>query len=153
MKYERNMIPVLVLALTIPLFSTLADVIPTGVPGTLKVLGKCLEVSPYRHETVQLDDCTESPNQQFTFNENGSISSQGWCLDIPNSYATDHQVIQLFDCRDQLNQKFVTDNQNHLSVLGKCLDVPNSDPSDGVKMQLFDCRYQENQSIQFYPQN
>lgn len=123
--------------------------------GELVVQGKCLEVGygsyTQRHDVAHLAECNGSAAQQFTLAEDGSVHVQGWCLDVPNSYAVDHQIVQAFDCRDQLNQHFVRDGQAHLSVQGKCLDVPNANPVDGANIQLFDCRDQDNQRFTFVP--
>ncbi|GIF78389.1 glycoside hydrolase family 27 protein [Asanoa siamensis] len=78
---------------------------------TLRVLGKCLEVSATATAgtATHLWDCNGGNNQQWTFNSNGTISSVRFpslCLDVNGAATTNGTAVIVWTCHTAANQRW-----------------------------------------------
>jgi alpha-galactosidase len=80
----------------------------TQTNGTLRSLGKCLDVPPTATAgtRVQLWDCNGGSNQQWTRQANGTIRGErsGLCLDVDRNLTANNTAVLLWYCSGSANQ-------------------------------------------------
>jgi len=78
--------------------------------GTLRALGKCLDVtggSTANNAAIDLWDCNGGANQQWQAYNGGLRNPQsGRCLDVPNNNSANGTQLILWDCHGGANQKW-----------------------------------------------
>ncbi|NEB93880.1 lectin [Streptomyces bauhiniae] len=90
-----------------------AQQVTRGADGTLKMLGKCVEVTgnggTANGTLIELWDCNDGNNQKWTYNSNSKAlvnPQSGRCLDIPNASTTDGTQLEIWDCNGGNNQRW-----------------------------------------------
>lgn len=92
-------------------------------------------------------DCNGSPQQTWTLNSDGSITTGGQCLDVtggPTATANGTKL-QLWSCLGTANQTWAAENDANGNVhlvnpnSGRCLDVPGATLTNATQMQIYDC--------------
>ncbi len=78
---------------------------------TLQLLGNCLETTPNATAgaRVQLWFCNGGTHQQWTLNDNGTISNvrTGLCLDVDNNGTVNGTPVIVWTCHGEANQRWV----------------------------------------------
>lgn len=92
---------------------------------------------------VVITDCTDSVDQQFTF-QNGALTLYGgtMCLDVTNGANVDGTKLQIWQCYSgSTNQQWYWTTDNHLAWTnqGKCLDLTDGSQTNGNQVQIYDC--------------
>ena len=83
-----------------------------GDDGTLRVMGKCLDIPDsyaVDHQYIQLFNCrARQNNQNFVFDNQNRIHIMGKCLDVPNGSMVNNNPLQLFRCQNQTSSQRFT---------------------------------------------
>ncbi|MFC5006455.1 family 43 glycosylhydrolase [Dactylosporangium cerinum] len=117
----------------------------TSTGGTLRTLGRCLDVtggSVVNGALVQLWDCNGGGAQQWVPQTNGSLRNpaSGRCLDSPNGAVTNGTRLRIWDCNGSAAQVFRLTTGTITGPGGKCVDVSGDDVGvNGAAVQLWDC--------------
>jgi predicted outer membrane repeat protein len=96
---------------------------------------------------VVLDPCDGSAQQQWSVEPDGSIRTNGKCLDIYRDEKTNDAPVELYDCTGGANQVW----QQHGATLvnpvsGKCLDDPRYNTAPGTQLDIYTCTGGANQN-------
>ncbi|MEV4415690.1 endo-1,4-beta-xylanase [Catellatospora sp. NPDC049609] len=109
--------------------------------------GRCIDV-PNASQTngtrVQLYDCNNQANQQWTYTSGKQLTVYGnKCLDAAGS--GNGAQIQIYSCNGQTNQQWNLNANGTITGVqsGRCLDVWST--ANGARVQLYDCNGQANQ--------
>ncbi len=83
---------------------------PSATDGTLRALGKCLDVKDNgtaNGTAVQIWDCAGGANQRWTAADGTLVAaSSGRCLDVTNVSSADGTPLQIWDCGSGANQQW-----------------------------------------------
>ena len=126
---------------------------PTGPPtttpppsGALVGVGdKCVEAM--RDGQVLLETCNGRSTQRWTRAGDGTIRTQGGCMDVRGGGTANRTVIQLFECNGTGAQQWVwrADGTVLNPRSGRCLDAEGGSSSDGTRLIIWDCHGGVNQ--------
>jgi ricin-type beta-trefoil lectin protein len=95
---------------------------------------------------VVLWDCNGSPEQQWTVETDGTIQTNGRCLDVYRQYKTNRTMVELYACNGGSNQQWQVVNGTLVNpVSAKCLDDPNWSTANGTQLQIYTCNGGRNQ--------
>ncbi|WP_079198406.1 RICIN domain-containing protein [Streptomyces sp. CB03911] len=104
-----------------------------GAPGTVTIGGKCLDDANFNTAngaTVQLYDCNGASAQNWTWQDNGSLTvtvgGTTKCLDVAGGSNATGALVQLYDCNagaPQQRFKYLPDGTIYSAKSGKCLAV------------------------------
>ncbi len=105
-------------------------------------LERCLDVegqSTANGTPVQIWDCVDVPNQDWTLYSNGEIRGYGGkCLDVRGPSTDNGTPVQIWDCVGVENQKWLFSSSGQLvGYGGKCLDVRIS--GNGQDTDMWSC--------------
>jgi serine/threonine protein kinase len=96
---------------------------------------------------VQMWPCSAAPSQVWRWVPDGTLQSQGRCLDLRDGSTQDGTTVQLATCDGSSGQQWIftpgRDVVNPRS--GKCLDIRNTNPADRARLQVWACRGTPNQ--------
>ncbi|MEU7826749.1 endo-1,4-beta-xylanase [Catellatospora sp. NPDC049133] len=116
--------------------------------------GRCVDV-PNASQTngtrVQLYDCHNQSNQQWTYTSGKQLTVYGnRCLDAAGS--GNGAEIQIYSCNGQANQQWNLNSNGTITGVqsGRCLDVWST--ANGARIQLYDCNGQANQRFSLVSQ-
>ena len=116
-------------------------------------------VSPLGNNTYCMDDyrsgmgVTNTPNkvdiwkcngtqaQEWSYNNNHTITNFGQCLDVNKSGVTNGTLVGLSPCNGSLSQQWTKTATNTIigAGSGKCIDDPNASTVDGTQLQIWTC--------------
>ncbi|MFJ3914168.1 ricin-type beta-trefoil lectin domain protein [Streptomyces vinaceus] len=91
---------------------------------------------------IQIAACNGSDAQKFQVRRDGTIRTQGKCLNATNAGTKNTTLIELRTCDSAApSQQFLprADNSIYNPVSGRCLDLGNLDTRPGTPLWLFDC--------------
>jgi Glycosyl hydrolase family 59/Ricin-type beta-trefoil lectin domain/Concanavalin A-like lectin/glucanases superfamily len=98
---------------------------------------------------VQMWDCNNGSNQQWTVGTDGTVRVNGKCLDITGAGTADGTLVELWDCNGGGNQQWQAENGTLVNpASGKCLDDPASNTTEGTQLELWTCNGGANQQWQ-----
>ncbi|WRZ70083.1 glycoside hydrolase family 92 protein [Streptomyces sp. NBC_01257] len=90
-----------------------AQQVTVTADGSLRVLGKCVEVTgnggAANGTLIELWDCNGGNNQKWTYKAStGALVNpqSGRCLDVPNASTADGTQLEIWDCHGGNNQKW-----------------------------------------------
>jgi hypothetical protein len=109
---------------------------------------KCIDVPSAADGTqLQIWTCTGAANQKWTFAGDGSLRSEGLCMDLAWASSDNGTKVQVATCNGGWAQHFYVNSSNDLvnPDIGKCVDITDSNDSDGAPLQLWDCAGSANQ--------
>ncbi|GAB2843497.1 non-reducing end alpha-L-arabinofuranosidase family hydrolase [Lentzea nigeriaca] len=115
--------------------------------------GRCVDVpnaSRTNGTRVQLYDCNNQVNQQWTYTAGKQLTVYGtMCLDAAGS--GNAAAIQIYTCNGQTNQQWNVNANGTITGVqsGRCLDVWST--ANGAQVQLYDCSGQVNQKFGLAP--
>ncbi|GAA1216651.1 ricin-type beta-trefoil lectin domain protein [Rhodoglobus aureus] len=97
---------------------------------------------------AQLWSCLGNANQSWTLDSYGQLTTDGFCLRVPQGQNANMTLVSIAACSGAANQKWRQGNFGSLINLasGKCLDVPEADFSNARQLQIYDCVGSRNQS-------
>jgi hypothetical protein len=104
--------------------------------------GKCLSgASGSDGVPLALWTCNGKVNQQWQFVSDGTIRSQGMCMDAAWAGVTNGTVVQLARCSGNPAQQFAlgSDGLIHARTSGKCVDLWLGGTTDGADVKLYNC--------------
>ncbi|WP_432160926.1 ricin-type beta-trefoil lectin domain protein [Streptomyces sp. NRRL F-5630] len=112
--------------------------------GTLAGLGgKCLDASGTANgSAVQTWSCTGAANQRWTLGTDGTVRTNGKCLDVSGGSTANGAKVQLYDCNGTGAQRWTYDATSHDVVdttADKCLDVTDGSTANGARAQIWTC--------------
>jgi Ricin-type beta-trefoil lectin domain/Domain of unknown function (DUF5122) beta-propeller len=136
-----------------PLTSTAAITpggpIPSGIfnenGGTNTGLDMCVDEagnSATAGAAVQLVDCNNSPEQNWTVAANGTIGINGLCLDTKNGATSSGTQVVAATCDGAGTQQWAQGTGNSVTNAGApglCLDDPNSSTASNVNLDIAAC--------------
>ncbi|WP_239159778.1 RICIN domain-containing protein [Winogradskya humida] len=104
---------------------------------------KCVDVtngSDANGTPVQIWDCNNSAQQQWTIGADGTIRALGKCLDVTGQGTANRTPIQLWDCNGSGGQAWVIESRSHLRnpQSGRYLDVPGGYSANGAGLQIYE---------------
>jgi hypothetical protein len=111
----------------------------------------CLDVEggvAFNGAKIDIYPCgNDQPNQQWTLNSNGTITSglgSNWCLDLPDWDIADDTQLDLWTCNGGTNQVWSYENDNTIrGYYGKCVNLAGADLADGEPIIYWDCSQSE----------
>lgn len=117
--------------------STATGVI-VGKPGT------CLDNNDNRlanGNRITLWKCDGTKAQQWTVSNDGTIKTQGWCLDVPGASTKPQTYVQLWSCNGTKAQKWsIKSNGTIVSPhSGLCLDMKSGGTANGTRIWMWPC--------------
>ncbi|MFC8452454.1 lectin [Kitasatospora sp. NPDC057223] len=93
--------------------NSVAQQVTVGTDSTLRILGKCVEVTGNGGTAggtlVELWDCNGGNNQKWTYSSGTKAlvnPQSGRCLDIPGASTTDGTQLEIWDCNGGNNQRW-----------------------------------------------
>ncbi len=115
--------------------------------GTIRVAGKCLEVTG---TLVDVDTCSTSTAEVWQAGANTSLvnPATGKCLDDPGSSTTLQTQVDIATCSGGANQVWASPAGNGTTgaptgpitgYVGLCLDVRSASNADGTPVQVYTC--------------
>jgi alpha-tubulin suppressor-like RCC1 family protein len=122
---------------------------PTGpiVAGDLAT--KCIDdtgLSAANDTPVVMWDCNSGPEQSWTTEPDGTILTNGKCLDIYRDEKVNKAPVELSTCTGGASQQWQPVNGTLVNpVSGKCLDDPRFNTTDGIQLELYTCNGGTNQ--------
>ncbi|MFB8085146.1 endo-1,4-beta-xylanase [Streptomyces sp. NPDC055992] len=111
--------------------------------------GRCLDVpnsSTSDGTRVQLRDCADAANQQWTYTDAGELRVYGnKCLDAAGS--GNGAGIQIYSCWGGDNQRWRLNSDGSITGVqsGLCLDAVGTGTANGTQIQLYSCSNGSNQ--------
>lgn len=120
---------------------------PQRVSLVSRASGRCLSSGDGLDGTrLTIWDCDGGAAQRWTF-QNGTMRSQGLCMDAANAGTDDGTPVQIHDCTGNEAQRFQLrgDGSVYSSYADKCLDVIDFGTRNGTELQLWDCTGTPNQ--------
>jgi hypothetical protein len=116
---------------------------------------RCIDVTDHMDSApdktaLQIYDCSDNPNQQWTFYEDGTIRSLGMCMSALEGSTADGTAIDVYRCNGSSSQKwrFTTANDLVNVKADKCVDVRDFSTQNGARLQLWPCAGSNNQKWQ-----
>lgn len=109
---------------------------------------KCVDLPGTADGTrLQIWTCTGAANQRWTFGSDGTMRSEGLCMDLAWASSDNGTPVQAATCNGGWAQHFYVNGSNDLvnSDIGKCVDIVDANDSDGALLQLWDCTGGANQ--------
>lgn len=124
-----------------------------SVPGSM-IMGygssRCVGVSAHEASDgspLTLQSCGGSAWQKWVFASDGTVRSEGMCMDIANASNDDGATIQLARCNGGWAQKFNLNSSHDLvnTRIGMCVDAKDMGTAAGTRLQLWECGGTSNQ--------
>jgi Ricin-type beta-trefoil lectin domain. len=111
---------------------------------------RCIGVSAHKGSDgspLTLQGCAEDAWQKWVFASDGTVRSEGMCLDIANASRDNGATIQLARCNGGWAQKFNLNSSHDLvnSQIGMCVDAKDMGTAVGTRLQLWECGGTSNQ--------
>ena len=112
---------------------------------------RCLD-DPGANTTAgtQMDiwDCGNGANQQWTFNADKTLTVLGKCLDANAGGTTPGTKVIIWNCSGAANQQWTLNSDGSIRGVasGLCLDVATGATANGTKIQLWTCSGSANQT-------
>ncbi|GAA2214222.1 endo-1,4-beta-xylanase [Nonomuraea monospora] len=129
---------------------------PGGNAGQLKGVasGRCVDIpnaSTTDGTAVQLWDCNNQTNQQWTQTSAGELRSGGKCLDAGGT--GNGARIQIYSCWGGANQQWRVNSDGTIVGVqsGLCLDAVGAGTANGTGLQLYSCHTGTNQKWTYTP--
>jgi Ricin-type beta-trefoil lectin domain len=97
---------------------------------------------------VQLADCSDAPEQNWTLAANGTIQINGLCLDTQNGATASGTQLVADACSGAKTQQWAQGTGNSVTnggAPGMCLDDPGSSTTSGTKLDIATCNGGSNQ--------
>jgi serine/threonine protein kinase len=96
---------------------------------------------------VQMWPCSAAPSQVWRWAPDGTLQSQGRCLDLRDGSTQDGTTVQLATCDGSSGQQWIfTPGRDVVNPRSdKCLDIRNTNPADRARLQVWACRGTPNQ--------
>ncbi|MGP3683944.1 LamG-like jellyroll fold domain-containing protein [Streptomyces sp. IBSNAI002] len=90
---------------------------------------------------IQIAGCNGTSAQQFQIRNDGTIQTNGKCLNAAGSGTANTTLIELRSCDSSAGQKFFPRANGALynPASGRCIDLGNYDTTPGHQLWLFDC--------------
>ncbi|MDX3356235.1 RICIN domain-containing protein [Streptomyces sp. ME01-24h] len=109
--------------------------------------GRCIDGSTPWGSPLQIWDCTGSAAQSWRIAPDGSVSSQGRCMDVAGGSRDDGAAIQLVDCNGTGAQQFRLNAAHDLVNVqaDKCVEAEDSPGVNGTRLRLRSCSGRDNQ--------
>ncbi|MFF7216161.1 ricin-type beta-trefoil lectin domain protein [Streptomyces sp. NPDC008238] len=103
--------------------------------------GRCIDGSIPWGEPLQLWDCTGGAAQSWRIRPDGSIRSQGKCMDVVDGSREDGAAVQLVDCNGTGAQRFRLNAAHDLVNVqaDKCVQAEDSPAVNGTRLRLRSC--------------
>ncbi|NXY95189.1 ricin-type beta-trefoil lectin domain protein [Streptomyces sp. BR123] len=117
----------------------------TGPISLTASAGSCVDNDFDRAEDgnrIQISSCNGTGAQEFQIRGDGTIRTQGMCLNAANAGVANATLIELRTCDSAApSQRFLprADGSIHHPASGRCLDLGNFDTKPGTQLWLFDC--------------
>lgn len=125
-----------------------AQEITVADDGTLRVLGKCLDVTGNvaapNGTLVGLWDCNGGSNQKWTYNSATRAlvnPLSGRCLDVPGAGTADGIQLNVWDCNGAVQQQWSLPVPGPVrsGIAGKCVDDDSGSTTNGNRIQIWTC--------------
>lgn len=96
---------------------------------------------------LQLFDCGNNGNQQWTFYSDGTIRSLGKCMGVVGGSTANGAVVDVYTCNGSAGQRWRFEKAGDLvNVLAdKCVDAKDHGTANGTRLQLYTCAGTDNQ--------
>jgi len=109
--------------------------------------GKCLRAASVDGAPLQLWACDGSATQRWVVVADGTIRSNGLCLDAAGGSTGNGTIVQLTRCSGNAAQQFTLNAAADIvnRQADRCVDVRDHSTSNGTAIQLWDCGGQANQ--------
>ncbi|MFD0267533.1 ricin-type beta-trefoil lectin domain protein [Streptomyces sp. NPDC127106] len=117
----------------------------TGPISLTASAGNCVDNDFNRAEDgnkIQIASCNGTDAQKFQIRGDGTIRTQGMCLNATNAGTANTTPVELRACDSAApGQRFLprADGSIHHPASGRCLDLGNFDTTPGKQLWLFDC--------------
>jgi Ricin-type beta-trefoil lectin domain len=122
---------------------------PAQVGGRFSGIGgKCVQAGVGGR--AQLQTCSGAATQQWSRPGDGTVRSQGACLDVAGAATADETIVQLYACNSTVAQQWVSGSGGTLRNpnAGRCLDAQYASSADGTQLIIWDCSAAANQQWQ-----
>lgn len=110
--------------------------------------GKCVEDANNavaNNTPVQIGTCGD-PGTSWTIESDGTIQTNGKCLDIRRDGKVNKVLVELWTCTGGSNQVWMAENGTLVNpVSRKCLDDPRFSGADGTQLKIYTCSGGKNQ--------
>ena len=92
-------------------------------------------------------DCNNADAQKFQFASDGTLRTQGLCMDVAGANFTKGTTIQLARCTGVAAQKFALNEAHDLvnTAVGMCVEIQGHDRNAKARVQLWTCTGLDNQ--------
>jgi hypothetical protein len=95
---------------------------------------------------VVIGDCNGSAEQQWTIDADGTIETNGKCMDVYRDQKTSKSMVEMWTCTGGANQQWEASSGTLVNPeSGKCLDDPRYNTTPGVQLELYTCNSGANQ--------
>ncbi|WP_307064663.1 ricin-type beta-trefoil lectin domain protein [Streptomyces sp. B3I8] len=127
----------------------------SGVP-RYRIVGnpsnRCIDVTDRIYSApdrtpLQLFDCGNNGNQQWTFYSDGTIRSLGKCMGLVGGSTANGTAVDVYTCNGSAGQRWRFEQAGDLvNVLAdKCVDAKDHGTANGTRLQLYTCAGTDNQ--------
>ncbi|MER6536467.1 RICIN domain-containing protein [Streptomyces sp900105755] len=111
---------------------------------------RCIGVSAHKASDgspLTLQGCAGDAWQKWVFASDGTVRSEGMCLDIANASSDNGATIQLARCNGGWAQQFNLNSSHDLvnTRIGMCVDAKDMGTAAGTRLQLWECGGTSNQ--------
>jgi hypothetical protein len=114
----------------------------TAVTGAITgYLGRCLNASAAAGVPVEMATCDDGAGKVWTLAPDGTIRSEGLCLEVSGGAVTDGARVQTGTCDGTAGQQWkATAGRDIVNPRAdKCLDVADFNPLPGAAVQIWTC--------------
>ncbi|MGP4045986.1 ricin-type beta-trefoil lectin domain protein [Streptomyces sp. 2A115] len=111
---------------------------------------RCIDVLDGRSDSgapLQIWDCSDDSWQKWTFYTDGTVRSQGKCMQTAGGSTANGAAVQLATCTGGAAQRFDLNERDDLvnTHADKCVDVQDKKTANGTRLQLYTCAGTPNQ--------
>ncbi|MFD3607003.1 RICIN domain-containing protein [Streptomyces atroolivaceus] len=119
----------------------------TGQTLTVRQSGKCLSGGS-AGAPLTIRTCDGSADQRWEFPSDGTVRSQGLCMDLVGASKDDGTAIRVATCTGAASQQFHLNTTEDLvaQFAAKCVDVYDRQSADGTRTILWPCTGAANQT-------
>jgi hypothetical protein len=136
--------------------STAAAKATSAPPPSYTIIGygssKCVDVTDHVNSApsgtyLQIYDCGNNPNQQWTLYSDQTVRSLGLCMSVGGGATADGSVVDVATCDGSASQKWkLTSAADIVNIkANECLDVKDQSTADRAQLQLWSCSGNSNQ--------
>jgi predicted alpha-1,2-mannosidase len=96
---------------------------------------------------IQTYTCNGTPAQSWTMASDGTLRTEGACMDVTGGGTANGTLIELYTCNGTGAQQWQATTAGQLinPASGRCLDIPNASTANSTQLEIWDCNNGTNQ--------